>query len=139
MEYQVPQFIEVEDKIIGPLTFRQFVYLAGGAGVCVVCFFSLPFILAVLFSILFGGFAVLLAFYKINGKPFIVIVEAAFNYLIGAKFFLWKHTDARPTPVPSAPPPVSPVSQRAAPRFSRSKLSELALSLDTSSGNAPGS
>src|SRR3989344_2665997 len=32
MEYQVPQFIEVEDKIIGPLTLKQFIYLAGEAG-----------------------------------------------------------------------------------------------------------
>ena len=32
MQFQVPQFIEVEDKIFGPLTFKQFVYVAGGAG-----------------------------------------------------------------------------------------------------------
>lgn len=30
MQFQVPQFIEVEDKIFGPLTFKQFVYIAGG-------------------------------------------------------------------------------------------------------------
>ena len=27
MQYQVPQFIEVEDKIFGPLTFKQFLYI----------------------------------------------------------------------------------------------------------------
>ena len=30
MQYQVPQFIEVEDKIFGPLTFKQLVYVVGG-------------------------------------------------------------------------------------------------------------
>ncbi|TSC61742.1 MAG: SsrA-binding protein, partial [Parcubacteria group bacterium Athens0416_74] len=32
MQFQVPQFIEVEDKIVGPLTFKQFVFIAGGLG-----------------------------------------------------------------------------------------------------------
>jgi hypothetical protein len=38
MRYQVPQFIDVEDKVIGPLTIKQFIYLAGGAGMCFVIF-----------------------------------------------------------------------------------------------------
>ena len=33
MRFQVPQFIEVEDKIFGPLTLKQFLYTAGGAAV----------------------------------------------------------------------------------------------------------
>ena len=32
MRFQVPQFIEVEDKIFGPMTLKQFIYMAGGAG-----------------------------------------------------------------------------------------------------------
>jgi hypothetical protein len=32
MQFQVPQFLDVEDKIIGPFTIKQFLYLAGGAG-----------------------------------------------------------------------------------------------------------
>ncbi len=32
MRFEVPQFIDVEDKIFGPFTFKQFLYLAGGAG-----------------------------------------------------------------------------------------------------------
>jgi len=37
MRYTVPQFIEHEAKIIGPLTFKQFTYLAmAGAGCFVV-------------------------------------------------------------------------------------------------------
>ena len=29
MQFQVPQFIETEDKVVGPLTLRQFMYIAG--------------------------------------------------------------------------------------------------------------
>src|SRR5262249_26769518 len=91
MEYQVPQFIEVEDKLIGPLTFRQFVYIAGGAGLCVIFFVFLPILIALLLSGLVAGLAAALAFYKVNGKTFVEMLEAGFTYYTGAKFFLWQH------------------------------------------------
>ena len=97
MEYQVPQFIGVEDKIIGPLTLKQFIYLAGGAGLCVVFFSYLNIVIALLLSAPVAAFVAALAFYKINGKPFIEIVEAGFNYYIHAKLFLWKHEESKAT------------------------------------------
>lgn len=133
MEYQVPQFIEVEDKIIGPLTLKQFIYLAGGAGICVVFFSYLPIIFALLFSAPVAAFAAALAFYKINGKSFIEMVEAGFNYYIHAKLFLWKHEV--PKIAKSAPP--APAHEAPAPKLTRGKLSELAWSLDISSAVKP--
>ena len=129
MEYQVPQFIEVEDKIVGPLTLRQFIYLAGGAGLCVIFFLYLPLWLAFPLIALVAAFAGALAFYKINGKPFIEIIEAGFNFMTGSKLFLWHHEDPKIAPKPLvAPEAQAPVAN--APRISRGKLSELAWSLD---------
>jgi hypothetical protein len=129
MEHQVPQFIEVEDKIVGPLTLWQFIYLAGGAGLCVLFFVYLPFWAAFPLMALAAAGAGALAFYKINGKPFISILEAGFNYLIGAKFFLWRHEAPKVLGTPVGPMrPQAPVAE--APRLSRGKLSELAWSLD---------
>ena len=49
MQFQVPQFIEVEDKIFGPLTFRQAVYLVGGAGLSYVIYrFSPSLIISII-------------------------------------------------------------------------------------------
>ncbi len=128
MEYQVPQFIEVEDKIIGPLTLRQFIYVAGGAGLCVVFFAYLPIIVAFLFSALVGGFAAALAFYKVNGKPFLEVLEAGFNYYTRGKLFLWKHQEPK-VAKPDAHPE-EPIAPRGSPKLTRGKLSELAWSLD---------
>ncbi|MBU6321191.1 MAG: PrgI family protein [Patescibacteria group bacterium] len=129
MEYQVPQFIEVEDKIVGPLTLRQFIYLAGGAGLCVIFFLYLPLWLALPLMALVAGGAGALAFYRINGKPLIEMVEAGFNYSVRSKLFLWKHEDAKVAPAKKVElKPQAPVA--AAPRLSRGKLSELAWSLD---------
>lgn len=90
MQYQVPQFIEVEDKIFGPLTFKQFVYLVGSAGFAFFIFKTFPLFLAVLIIIPIGGLGLALAFYKINNKPFIFVLEAAFRYVLGAKLYIWK-------------------------------------------------
>ena len=135
MEYQVPQFIEVEDKIIGPLTLRQFIYIAGAGGLCVVFFFYVQIVFALILSALVIGFAAALAFYKVNGKPFIEVLEAGFNYYTGSKLFLWKHEEpkiAEKTPATEAAREAEKAMTSAphAPKLTRGKLSELAWSLD---------
>ncbi len=131
MEYQVPQFIEVEDKIVGPLTLRQFIYLAGTAGLCVVAFFYLPLIVSILVAVPIGALGVALAFYKVNGKPFIEMMEAGFNYYVGGKLFIWKYPGPKTGGVtPSAPTGSAATPAPGTPRLTRGKLSELAWSLD---------
>ncbi len=130
MEYQVPQFIEVEDKIIGPLTLKQFIYIAGAAGLCIVFFVYLPIVFALLFSAPIAALAAALAFYKMNGKPFIEVMEAGFNYYTGSKLFLWKHEEPKAAAAPAAPVATEPSPARGAPRLTRGKLDDLAWSLD---------
>lgn len=135
MEYQVPQFIEVEDKIVGPLTLRQFIYVAGAGGLCIVFFVYLPILFAFLASIPVVAFAAALTFYKVNGKSFIEIVEAGFNYYMGAKFFLWKHErpgagDQSAAASAAAAAETSALKAHGTPKLTRGKLSELAWSLD---------
>ena len=136
MEYQVPQFIEVEDKIIGPFTLKQFIYLAGGIGVCVVLYVYLPFYLTLLFGLPVAGFALALAFYKVNGKPFIEVLEAGFAYYTGNKLFLWRHQAPTTPPTPAKAPQVAPPLGAGEPRLTRGKLSELAWSLDVKTPSA---
>lgn len=135
MEYQVPQFIEVEDKIIGPLTLKQFIYIAGAAGLCIVFFVYLSFIFAVLLSVPIVALAAALSFYKINGKPFIEVLEAGFSYYAGNKLFLWKHKEPTAGETSSAAAAAAAAETaaripRGTPKLTSGKLSELAWSLD---------
>jgi len=141
MEYQVPQFIDVESKIIGPLTLKQFIYVAGAGGLCVVFFVYLNIAIALLFSALVVAFAAALAFYKVNNKPFIAMLEAGFNYYTGAKFFLWKHEEpskgersaaAAAAAAAEASLPPARGGSASGGKLTRGKLSELAWSLDVS-------
>ena len=135
MEYQVPQFIEVENKIVGPLTLKQFIYIAGAAGLCVVFFAYLSIIFAILLSIPVIALSVMLAFYKVNGKPFIDVLEAGLHYYTGSKLLLWKHEESKSGKKSDAAAAAAAAdaalnTANDTQKLTRGKLSELAWSLD---------
>ena len=134
MEYQVPQFIEVEDKIFGPFTFKQFIYIAGGAGLCAIAFIYLPFIFAVIVALPTAALAGALAFYRVNNKPFIDVLEAGFTYLTGGKLYLWRKDTSVSTEQSSAPKPAI-AETRAKLGLTSGKLHDLAWSLDVKTPN----
>jgi len=133
MKYQVPQFIDVEDKIFGPLTFKQFIYLAGGAGLVFILYSIFPFFIAILFIIPVGALAIALAFYKVNNKPFIFVMASALKYLAGSKLYIWKK---RVGPRPIVPGTKKKFLEKGEieneqyiPKLSDSKLKEMSWSL----------
>jgi len=90
MRFEVPQFIEIEDKIFGPLTWKQFIYVAGGAGLAAVLFFFTPFIIFVLLGVPIAALSFLLSFYPVNNRPFSIFLESAVKYFQGSKLYLWR-------------------------------------------------
>ena len=127
MQYQVPQFIEIEDKIFGPLTFKQFVYVAGGAGMCFLAYRFIPMPFSLLIIAPLGGFSGALAFYKVNNRPFIDAVESAIRFFLGTKLYLWEKREKAPTPEEIAELPKGSIY---IPKLSESRLKELTWSLD---------
>lgn len=96
MQFKVPQFIDVEDKLFGPFTFRQFAYLAGGAGVIFIIYKLMGFFLGIIFIIPIAILTFLLVFYKVNNRPFVYYLEASFMYLVSSKLYLWKQRIIKP-------------------------------------------
>lgn len=94
MQFKVPQFIDIEDKIFGPFTFKQFAYLAGGAGGLYVSFKLLPFPINAVVGLSFAGFGAALAFYKYNDKPFINFVESFVKYHMHSRLYIWQKKKA---------------------------------------------
>ena len=135
MRFQVPQFIEVEDKLFGPLTFKQFIYLAGGIGFSVVLFLFLPKFLAIIMALPIMLFAAALAFYKVNDKPFANMVEAFVKYALTDKLYIWKKEP--PSLKSSGEPREKKIEQVYVPKLSESKLKELTWSLDIKENQNP--
>jgi hypothetical protein len=127
-QFQVPQFIEVEDKIFGPLTAKQFVYILGGAGIVVILWvLNLPMIVFLLLAIPIGGFFAALAFLKINEQPLIQVLNNALNHFSNPRLYIWKKEEMQ---AKKAQPIVQGVSATQLPKLSQRKLQDLAWSLD---------
>lgn len=131
MRYQVPQFIEVEDKIFGPLTITQFIYLAGGFGFLIALWLLLPLWAAIILGAPVAGLGAGLAFYKVNDRPLITLIEHALLYYTRDKLYIWnkhprtpKENDTLDGDARSEDP------SRFVPNATSNKIKDLAWSLD---------
>ena len=134
MRFQVPQFIDVEDKIFGPFTLKQFIYLAGGGSVAVVAIT----ILGVFFGLLVSSPIILLslalAFYKVNNRPFINTIESAFKYFMANKLYIWKKSEELEIRGGEAD---KKYSSLIVPNLSRGKLKDMNWELDVKKKDVP--
>ena len=95
MQFQVPQFIETEDKIVGPFTLRQFMYIAGaGLGSAILYFTVTTWLWLILTIVLLGG-ALGIAFVKVEGRPLSNIIFSAFGFYWKPQTYIWK-SEERP-------------------------------------------
>jgi len=89
MRFTVPQFIEMEAKIVGPLTFRQFIFIGIAGAICFVLYFTFPFSLFLLATIVLGSGAVAFAFLKIGGRGLPTILGNFLKFSLAPKIYLW--------------------------------------------------
>ena len=89
--FQVPQYIDTEDKIVGPLTLRQFLYLAVAFLISFSFFYILQIWLWLIITVFLGAFVAALAFVKVGGKSFAGVVVSAFKFYWSPRMFFWRH------------------------------------------------
>ncbi len=90
MQYQVPQFIDTEDKIAGPFTMRQFIYLSLTGGAVFFMYFLLQSWIWIIVAVVVMGAGFSLAFIKVNGQKLTYIVRAAFLFYWQPQLYLWQ-------------------------------------------------
>jgi len=140
MEFKVPQYIEVEDKVFGPFSLIQFIYLVGGAGLIFILWKFLPGFMAIFLIIPVAAFTWALVFFpkKKYGKSFTDLVEAAIGFFAKSKLYTWKkvakkspaNRDFTARKMSRLPPGLT------LPKVSESKLKDLSWSLDVSKGTS---
>lgn len=140
MQFKVPQFLEIEDKIFGPFTFKEFVYLAGGAGLCFVLYKLLGFYLGAIPILAVGGLSLALVFYRPNNKPFINMVEAGFKYIAQDKLYIWKRRKSKTNQLNDKRQEAEEADKKremmeSSVRLGGNKLRDLAWSLDVLDSN----
>lgn len=134
MQFRVPQNIDLEDKIVGPLTLIQFIYVLsgglvdyilfqaiGGSHIGIFLVLAIPIILV----------ALALAFLKIQDQPLLHFIQAGIIYLQRPKIRFWKR-EGYVQPVIFSPEKTNVQAQPvAAKKIERTDLERLAYVLDT--------
>ncbi len=117
MQYQVPQFIDTEDKVVGPFSLRQFAYVGVAGLVSAIAYFFLQTWLFLIIALVLVGGSLALSFIKINGRPLIKVATAALDYYWKPQIYVWKTENPIATTSPHAPsavrelPPIQTIAQ----------------------------
>jgi hypothetical protein len=88
-KFVVPLFIDNEDKILGPITVRQFLILLGAALALFLEYTIFSFYTFIGFGIVTLGITGLFAFIRPNGMPFHFFFVNALAYLTRTKLRVW--------------------------------------------------
>jgi len=96
MEFTVPQFIEKEAKIVGPFTFKQFIFIGIASGLSIFMYFVFPFFLFIILAIPLIGAAFALAFMKVSRTSLPVFVANFFTFFFKPKIYLWDKKTGSP-------------------------------------------
>jgi hypothetical protein len=133
MKYVVPQFIDVEDKIIGPITSRQFVILMATCFIDFILYklfdFSL-FLLTAIPVLLIGG---IVAFMRVNGQPFHFFMLNVLQTTRRPGLRVWDKEleSSEILLLVRRPPPPPPKARIKKESFTASKLMEISLVVNT--------
>jgi len=131
MQFVVPQFIDVEDKILGPISVRQFVILLIGTGLIFAAYRFADFSLFLFEAITIVTLTMAFAFLRVNGRPFHFFILNFVQTLKRPKLRIWKQevakSDLRLPKVAQA----SKTTKTQKPPISMSRLAELTLVVDT--------
>lgn len=95
MLFNVPQYIDVEDRVAGPFTAKQILWMFGMGAVLLIMWGTMEkasfFIAAVPVVLIFCA----LAFYRPHGQPLIKYVFYGITFAFKPKMYVWKR-DAAP-------------------------------------------
>jgi len=94
-QFQVPQFIEREAKLVGPFTMRQSAILGGTGALLFVLWFILVKWLFFVVGIPVTLLIVLVGFMKINGRPLLDFFTSFFSFFISPQIYIWQKRNVK--------------------------------------------
>lgn len=133
MQFKVPQNIDMEDKLVGPLTLLQFLYVLGG-GILIYVLFNTIFKYQLLFFVLAIPIALIalgLAFLKIQDQPLSHFINVGIQYLSKPKIRFWQKDKPLPEILKAPPKVVAKTDITKRKHIEKSDLDQLSHLLDT--------
>jgi len=140
VQFKVPQNIDMADRIVGPLTLIQFLYLLVGGIVDYVLLNTVAPVSSTLFIAIAGPialFSLAMAVLKIQDQQFPKFVAAFFQYLSKPKSRIW-HKEGGDTNLVITPDVHEKKTAISRKVIKKSELEKLAQALDTGGKVAQG-
>ena len=95
MQFNIPQFIDKEDKIVGPFTAKQLGWMFSGGAILLVLWNLLDFSGFILSAIVVVAIVCAFAFYRPYNQTFLNFLLSLFSFATKPKFYLWKRVPAK--------------------------------------------
>lgn len=132
-QFTVPQFIDVEDKIFGPITTRQFLIILLGCIVSAISYKLFDFSLFIFVLIIISFLCLMFSFARINGRPFHFFVLNFIQTIKRANLRIWNNGNPSEAVFEQQEmSAVEPIKYAPAQFITTSRLDELSLIVDTS-------
>ncbi len=133
MQYKVPQKIDLEDKIIGPLTLKQFIYLLIGGMLDYLIFSSIKSFLGWFLIFIISLVTLAFAFIQVEEQPFSYLILHLFSFLLRPKIRLWNKLApiTKSVEIKNKPKEKEPIGAKKKPEEVKSALESLSQVIDT--------
>jgi hypothetical protein len=132
MMHNVPQFIDTEDKIVGPLTAKQLGWAFGAGAILMILWNLLDFVSFIIVGFLVVALFGALAFYKPNGQSFLSFIISMVFFGFRPKIYIWKRDDQLNFSLKKPPVKKSEAGEKIRKKaFNQAKVQEISSLLDS--------
>jgi hypothetical protein len=131
MRFEVPQYLDVPDRIFGQFTLKQVVYMVGSIGAAYILWRWLPIFIAIPIAGGMVALAFMLSFTPDEkfGKSFEQILESAIKFTMKPRLYTWKRVLKKKKQGEEHVEPTPSISVNV-PTLSHSNLSTMSWALD---------
>src|SRR6266568_1683305 len=129
MLINVPQYIDVEDKVAGPLTMKQLGWLIALGIILLILWNMVPFPGSIVIGFPIAIIFIALAFFKPYGQPMGSFVMYGFMYFFKPKVYVWKRAQQNIINIPQKAQTTQQVVQEK--HLTQDSLRDLAQLLDS--------
>jgi len=131
-QFTVPKFIEHKPKIVGPLTFKQFIFIGIAGAICFILYFTAPFFIFLLGSVIALTIGAALAFLKSGGRSLPIILKNFLVFSLTSKMYLWKKRGGLPPKIIEKKEVLEETEEIPTPRVvGKSRLKNLSKEIET--------
>ena len=132
MRFKVPKDVDIEDRIVGPLTVKQLAWLGGGSGITLLLWKLVDFQIFVFFGIIIMGTSAAFAFVRPYNQSLVAFCGSVMLYLSKPKLYIWRRIEHLfPKSNQIAKNPKNDLVMVVKKGFSSSDVEELAETLDS--------